>query len=248
MPAGRARSERNHMIRQGGFVYLTAAEMAEEDRVAFEEFGIEVVALMENAGLATASLVRSILGGQVSGSEVCILVGKGNNGGDGLVAARRLRNWGVQVKVVLGGDARDLRGVPGRQLPAVERMGIEVTGPDGTFGRAKLLVDALLGYGARGDPREPVASLIRRANASGIPVLAVDVPSGLDATSGEPRVPCIVARTTVTFGFPKTGFLSPRSKAYVGELYLADISLPSKPGEAQASSGAFARDSLVKIW
>jgi len=232
----------------GGFVYLTAEEMAEADRVAIEDFGIDVLSLMENAGVGASNLARRMLGGSVVGRGVCCLVGRGNNGGDGLVAARHLHDWGARVKVLLGGERADLRDVPAKQLGIVDKMGIPIDGPEGDFGGAELLVDALLGYGSRGSPREPVAGMIRRANGSRIPILAVDIPSGLDATTGEPNEPCVVAKATVTFGLPKTGFLNPRAMKFVGDLYVADISMPRKvylgyPGGVID----FGKDTLVRV-
>jgi len=233
---------------RAGLVYLTAEEMAEADRLTIEEFGIDVLSLMENAGLATAKLARMMLGGSVKGKKLCCLVGKGNNGGDGLVAARHLFNWGAKVNVVIGGDRSELRDVPARQLTTVDRMQIPVSGPEGDFGAAALLVDSLLGYGSRGNPREPVAGLICRANDSRIPILAVDIPSGFDATSGEPGEPCITAKATVTFGLPKTGFLNPRGRKFLGDIYLADISLPvGVYGRFSQPSGLFRNDSLVEL-
>jgi len=237
------------MKKEGGLVYLTAEEMAEADRTAIEEYGIGVIALMENAGVATASLAKKMLGGDVQGKNVCCLVGRGNNGGDGLVAARHLNNWGAAVRVVLAGERSDLRDVPAKQIATVDKMGIPLVDPKEGLGDPHLVVDALLGYGSRGNPREPVAGVIRQVNASKAPVLAVDVPSGMDATSGEPGDPTIEAKATVTFGLPKTGFLNPRARRYVGELYLADISMPGRIyASYSVGSGLFAKDSLVRIW
>lgn len=231
------------------FVYLTAKEMAQADRQAIEVYGIDVLALMENAGVATAHMARWMLGGVVQGSGICCLVGKGNNGGDGLVAARHLHDWGADVRVVLAGERSDLRDVPARQIAVVDKMGIPILRPDAEFGDARLLVDGLLGYGASGSPREPAAGIIRRANASQIPTLAVDIPSGLDATTGEPGDPTVVAKVTVTFGLPKTGFLNPRARRHVGELYLADISMPSQVYRAfSVGKGLFAKETLLRIW
>ena len=214
------------MKTQGGLAFLTAEEMAEADRVAIEDFRVDVLSLMENAGVAVAGVARNMLRGDVAEKGVCCLVGKGNNGGDGLVAARHLHNWGAKVKVVLAGEKSELRDVAAKQFEIVERMGIPVGGVKEDFGGAELLVDALLGYSSRGSPREPIAGLIRRANASKIQTLAVDIPSGLDATTGVPGEPCVVANATVTLGLPKTGFLNPAAAIFVGELYLADIAMP----------------------
>lgn len=237
------------MKREGGFVYLTAEEMAAVDKEAIEDYGIDVVALMENAGVATAKLARRMLGGEVRGQGICCLVGRGNNGGDGLVAARHLHDWGGDVRVLLAGEKSDLRDVPAKQLAIVERMGIPVIGPGEELGGVRLLIDALLGYGSKGNPREPMAAVIRRADASGIPILAVDLPSGLDATTGQPGDPSIVARATVTFGLPKTGLLDPKARSFVGELYLADISMPRRIyASISVGSELFSKESLVRIW
>ncbi len=237
------------MKKVGGLVYLTAEEMAEADRASIKDFGIDVLSLMENAGLGTARLAQKLLGGSVKGRTIWCLVGKGNNGGDGLVAARHLHNWGARVSVVLGGSADEVRDVPLKQLETVRRMGIPIQGPEGGFGDAEFLVDALLGYGSKGDPREPLAGIIRKANASGLPILAVDLPSGLDATSGEPGNPCVVAKATVTFGLPKAGFLNRRAKGVLGELYLADISMPEGVySRFSQDRRIFVRSTLVSIW
>ncbi len=236
------------MKSQEGLAYLTAEEMADVDRQTIEDFGLDVLSLMENAGLAVARLAREMLGGSTEGKLVCCLVGKGNNGGDGLVAARHLSNWGAKVSVVLGGDRSELREVPGRQLASVERMKIPVRGPEWDLRGAALLVDALLGYGSKGNPRGPLAGLIRRANDSGIPILAVDIPSGLDATKGEPGQPCIAAKATVTFGFLKTGFLNPTGRKLSGDVYLADISIPASIyGRYSPLPSPFRIDSLVRV-
>ncbi len=237
------------MKKEKGFVFLTAEEMAEADRAAIEDFGVDVVALMENAGAATARVARLMLGGSASGKKVCFLVGKGNNGGDALVAARHLRNWGALPAVALGGRRSELRDVPAKQLEAASKMGVPVSEGETPLDGAELLVDGLLGYGSRGDPREPVADVIRRANGSGVPILAVDVPSGLDSTTGEAGDPCIAAGATVTFGLPKEGFLNPRSRRFVGELYLADISLPKEVYlRLSMETEVFASDTLVRVW
>ncbi len=228
---------------------MTAQELAEADRAAIQEFGVDVLVLMENAGVAVARLARKMLGEGAAGKRVACLVGKGNNGGDGLVAARHLHNWGARVVVVLSGPAGGLNETPSKQLRIIRRMGIDVAENTTKTPEADLCVDALLGYGSKGDPRQPTANLIRSANDSKVPILAVDQPSGLDATGGEPGDPCIVAHATVTLGFVKTGFLNPRAKAFLGELYLADVSIPAgvyrKYGQA---AHYFERDNIVKIW
>lgn len=236
------------MKSKGGFAYLTAEELAEADRIAVEEFGIDVIALMENAGAEVGILARKMLGGNVRGRKVIVVAGRGNNGGDGLVAARHLHNWGAEVRVILGAEIADLRDMPAKQMKILEMMRIEVDGPAGEIGRADLIVDALLGYGSKGNPREPVAGLIQKINASGVPVLAVDIPSGMDATTGEHNMPCTIATATVTLGFLKTGFLNSESARFVGELYLADISLPEEIYRKYGQNpGVFGTTTTLKI-
>jgi NAD(P)H-hydrate epimerase len=237
------------MKKEGALAYLTAEEMAKADREAIEDYGIDVLALMENAGAATAQLSKRMLGGEVQGQSVYCMVGRGNNGGDGLVAARHLHDWGAEVRVILAGERSDLRDVPARQMAIVDKMGIPVMESGTGLENARLLVDALLGYGSKGSPREPVAGVIRRANESKVPVLAVDIPSGMDATTGEPGEPTIAAKATVTFGLPKTGFLNPKARPYIGELYLADISMPTRIYAAYSvNTRPFSRESITRIW
>jgi len=236
------------LIFHDGFAYLTSDEMREADREAIDGFGIDVLSLMENAGSAVANLTRTLLGGNVVGKEIGILAGKGNNGGDGLVAARHLHNWGADVGIVLT-ESESIGPVPAKQLAAVEKAGVPVHPAKWSLVGFDLLIDSLLGYNSKGDPREPVRGMILNANASGIPILAVDIPSGLDPTSGDPNDPCVRARATLALGFPKTGFLNPRSRSYVGQAYIADVSLPLEVyARYSQSKTAFERESVVRIW
>ncbi len=230
-----------------GLAYVTAEEMAHIDRAAIEEFGVGVLSLMENAGAATAVIAREMLGDNVRGKRIAVLVGKGNNGGDGLVAARRLDNWGATVGVILS-EKGAMGDVPSAQLRAIEKSGVDIGGPGAPLGNFDLLIDALLGYNSRGNPREPIASMIVEANRSESPILAVDLPSGLDATSGEPNEPCMMAKATITMGLPKTGFLKPGARRYVGELWLGDVSLPAELyRRCSIELPLFGRESVVRI-
>jgi NAD(P)H-hydrate epimerase len=231
-----------------GMAYLTSDEMREADEEAISQYGIDVLSLMENAGSSVASLARTLLGGRVEGRRIAVLVGKGNNGGDGLVAARHLHNWGSDVEVILG-DRGALGPVPQSQFLSVERAGVRVCGPKGRLDGFDLVVDALLGYNVRGNPREPLRAMILSANSSETPALAVDVPSGLDATTGEPGDPCIEAAATLTLGFPKTGFLNPKSRPYVGSLYLGDVSIPIEVyRERSQRTSPFGAGPVARIW
>jgi NAD(P)H-hydrate epimerase len=211
---------------------LPAVAMARLDRLLVDDFGFDVLQLMELAGYAVAAEARDRLpDGDAAGRRVLVLAGSGGNGGDGLVAARVLRSWGAAVDVVLSHDPASLRGPAAHQREILERLGEPPAGPPPldapiALPPADLLIDALLGFGLSGPPAGASAALIRAANAHGAPILAVDLPSGLDATSGVPYDPCIRAAVTLTLALPKTGLLLPPARAVVGELVLADIGVP----------------------
>ncbi|HET8632337.1 MAG TPA: NAD(P)H-hydrate epimerase [Thermomicrobiales bacterium] len=211
---------------------VSVDQMREVDRLMTEELGIGLLQMMENAGRALAAQARRLLGGDARGRRVVVLAGRGGNGGGGLAAARRLAIWGAEVAVILGQPRAALAAAPLRQLTTLEHMGAPVRGtePAGAaeeaLRTADLVLDALLGYSLRGAPREPLAALIRAANASGARILALDLPSGLDGDTGEAADPTIRAAATLTLALPKSGLLKPVAREWVGELYVADISVP----------------------
>jgi NAD(P)H-hydrate epimerase len=211
---------------------VTVDQMREVDRLMIEDMAIILLQMMENAGRALATQARHMLGGDALGQHIVVLAGRGGNGGGGMAAARRLFNWGADVAVILGQEPEELQGAPAHQLAILGKIGVPVHGPghggpDGTILRsANLILDALIGYSLRGAPREPLASLIRAANAAGRPVLALDLPSGLDGDSGAASEPTIRAAATLTLALPKVGLVQPAARAWVGELYVADISVP----------------------
>jgi NAD(P)H-hydrate epimerase len=233
---------------KAGVVYVTAEEMRRIDDITIQEFRVDVLMLMENAGKATASIARQMLQGTTFGKRVACLVGGGNNGGDGMVAARHLANWGADVKVIAGTSKDKMKDVPLRQLQIIEKMGIPILSTDYVLGDYDLLIDGLIGYGLEGHPRDRVSMIIKAANASGRPILALDLPSGMNATTGEIYDPCIKATATLTLALPKTGFLARSASPYVGDLYLADISIPRKVYQRFGQQNIlFAKDILLKI-
>jgi NAD(P)H-hydrate epimerase len=204
---------------------LSTDQMAEVDRLMIEEYQIGLVQMMENAGRNLAELARRKLGGHVEGQRIAVLSGAGNNGGGGLVAARHLHNWGAEISLVLAFEPARLKDVPAKQWRILRTMGIEPQDqPD--LGKADLIIDALIGYGLSGDPRQPVAGWIEKANLSGTKILSLDAPSGLDTTSGIQGNPSVKADATLTLALPKSGLLTTRAAEVVGELYIADISVP----------------------
>lgn len=193
---------------------VTTAQMREVDRIMIEELDIQLIQMMENAGRNLADLAIA----RYRPTSVTVLAGPGGNGGGGLVAARHLHNRGVAVTVTL--SEATPAGVVAHQLEILRRMQV----PFGPPATADLIVDALIGYSLDGDPRAAVAAPIRWANATSAPVLALDVPSGLDSTTGRVADPCIVADATLTLAMPKVGLQ--QAPQIVGELFVADISVP----------------------
>ena len=213
---------------------ISTDEMREVDRAMVEDYGIQLVQMMENAGRNLALLTTSILGGEPHGKAVLVLAGRGNNGGGGMVAARHLTDFGAKATVLLAAPAQQLSGVPALQAGILEKAGIGLQAfgdvpsqkMEAFFSEADVILDALIGYGLTGDPKEPIASMIRRANASARPIVSLDAPSGLDTTTGEAHDPIIEATATLTLALPKTGLGRPQARALVGRLYLADIGIP----------------------
>ncbi len=230
---------------------VTAAQMREVDRVVVERFGISLLQMMENAGRALAELTRIHCGG-VLRRRVVVLAGRGGNGGGGMAAARRLAIWGAEVRVVLAHPESALGKAPAQQLESLQAMRLPVHRPEeaaSVLHGAEVVLDALLGYGLEGPPRDPEAGLIRSANGHGLPVLALDIPSGLDPDTGVPYQPTIRAARTLAIALPKAGLLVPEAAANVGDLWVADISVPPS---AYAAFGInpgplFARSDLIRI-
>ncbi len=192
---------------------LTRQQMIEVDRLMIEEVGISLAQMMENAGLHLARLAVD----RYQPASVLVLAGSGGNGGGGLVAARRLANWGLDVRVVLTRPA--LAGVPGQQLDIVRSLGI----PIGVPRAADLIVDAMIGYSLDGPARGVAESLIYWANDEAIPVLSLDTPSGVDVDTGLAEGAGMRADCTLTLALPKVGLVDCPS---AGELFVADISVP----------------------
>ena len=209
---------------------VTVAQMREIDRLMVDELGITLEQMMENAGRALAELARRTLG-DPRGHRITVLAGPGGNGGGALVAARRLAIWGAEVSVALASPAARMHPVPAHQLAIVRGMGIEVLEPKAPLSnieRGALTLDGVFGYSLAGAPHGYGAELITAANESHVPILALDVPSGLSAETGEAFEPTIRAHQTLTLALPKIGLLAPRAEPYVGELFVADISVPTQ--------------------
>jgi NAD(P)H-hydrate epimerase len=212
---------------------LNRRQCREVDRRAIQDYGLTGLVLMENAGRGVAERLLA-LGAR---GPVVVCCGRGNNGGDGFVIARHLDLRGVGVRVILWGRVEALQGDAGVNARVVQRAGLPLweldiaTDPaslDGALAGADWVIDCLLGTGAAGPPRPPLAEGIARINASGRSILAVDVPSGLDCDTGQAAEPTIRATRTCTFVATKPGFLVPGAERYTGPVDVIDIGVPRR--------------------
>lgn len=218
---------------------MTGAPTASADQAraldaAAGRLGVSMDALMAVASFQCARLAHDLLDDLPASVPVAVLAGPGNNGGDALGCARHLAAWGQTVRAVTWGDLGDPEASYSRQARAAQAAGVELrradrdaeSAMDWAIARAGLVVDGLLGTGSSGAVRGSVADAVRRINASTSAVLALDVPSGLDATTGQTRGDCVRADVTVMLAIAKSGCLAQR--APVGQLWLADIGVPAE--------------------
>ncbi len=220
---------------------VTSEEMRTIDAGTIEEVGIPQEALMENAGRAVAEEARRFAEATGKGTDFgwLILVGKGNNGGDGLVCARHLRDMGCRVAVLYAEPPERMRGAAALQRDIASRLGIPARlyaepGQDadaGWFAGFDGLIDALLGTGSAGEPRPPYAALIEASLGSGLPVVAVDIPSGLNADTGAVAKACIRAKVTVALAYAKRGLHQHQGAEYAGEVVVRPIGIPADAAE-----------------
>ena len=238
----------------GEVPFVDTGQMIEVDRLMIEEFHIDLTRMMENAGRNLAHMARNrFFVGDPRGKIVTVLAGTGGNGGGALVAARRLHNYGAVVQVFLTRPDAAFTLVPGHQLDILRRMGVAVhpVVELATAASPDLILDGLIGYSLKGAPHGTAATLIRWANQQGAPILALDAPSGVDTTSGTVFTPAIKATATMTLALPKAGLLADGVAEQVGELYLADISVPpslyAKPSLQLEVSHLFAQSDIIRI-
>ncbi|MBM7624036.1 NAD(P)H-hydrate dehydratase [Sporohalobacter salinus] len=219
----------------------TAQQMQQIDRRTIEKLGIPGVVLMENAGQAVVDTVFELLDYNLE-SQVVILAGGGNNGGDGFVIARLLNNLGIGVKVFLLGKSEKVSGDAEVNLNVLKSLDFEIIELEieddlqyvmQELKRSDLIVDGLLGTGIKGELRGLVPDLIDLINSTDYPVLSIDIPSGLDADTGYPHGKAVKADVTVTFALPKLGLVVYPGCEYTGKLEIADISIPKEAVETQ---------------
>ncbi|MDY6053479.1 MAG: NAD(P)H-hydrate dehydratase [Anaerovibrio sp.] len=213
----------------------TVEEMRNIDKRAIEEVGIPEIVLMENASREIAKAMEEILKG-VAGKRICVVAGTGNNGGDAFAAARHLANAGARVKVFVLGKPEKMSQSAATNFNVICNMGIEVFHLSSDRDWDKLLVvlntsqgilDGILGTGFHGELRPEAQRLIEAVNKSELPVVAIDVPSGVNAANGEVKTVAIGASVTVTLGAPKWGMMFAPGSLYCGQLLCDGIGIPA---------------------
>lgn len=203
--------------------------MIEVDRAMMEDYNILLIQMMENAGRNLAHLARErFFDGDPRGKKVTVLAGTGGNGGGSLVCARRLHNYGALVQVFVTKAEDHFDPIPAHQLDILRRMKLPIFSAKDIAhaDTPHLIVDGLIGYSLQGAPHGVAGDLIRWANTQDVPILALDAPSGVDTTTGTVFNPAIRATATMTLALPKAGLQTTGVEAQVGELYLADITVP----------------------
>ena len=234
--------------------FVTTEQMIEVDRAMISDYKIELIQMMENAGRNLAHLARHrFLDGDPQGKRVVVLAGTGGNGGGAMVAARRLHNYGAHVQLFITKKDEAFTPIPAHQLNILRRMKVDIRLADEVSAANKpaLILDGVIGYSLRGNPRGSAGDLIRWANAQAAPILALDAPSGVDTTSGTVFEPAIAATATMTLALPKKGLLIEAVAEQVGELYLADISVPpalyASPALQIKVDNLFAQSDIVRL-
>jgi NAD(P)H-hydrate epimerase len=235
--------------------YINTEQMIEVDRAMMEDFQISLMQMMENAGRNLATLARArFLDGDPRNKHVVVMAGSGGNGGGALVCARRLANWGAEVHVLVSKPAPQFTPVPAHQFDILQRMGVPVIVVEEQFAYTypiDVVIDGVIGYSLKGAPRGTSKALIQWANGQPAPVLALDVPSGIDTATGVVYDPAIRAAATMTLALPKVGLRHPTVLPRIGELYLADISVPPAlyrlPSLGLNVGAIFAKSELIRL-
>ena len=218
------------------FEVMTRQQVRNFDAWAINQMKIPGVVLMENAAKNCVQVILEQFSTEVK-EGVCIFCGAGNNGGDGFVIARQLFNQSIVVQIILCGDPRKIKGDAKINFDICQNMKLPIAAVDVEsdtlckdieegVGQSGLLVDAILGTGLQGQLKEPFALLISSINSHNLPIVAVDIPSGLDCDTGQPLPVSIEAAATITFVALKKGFVAnPNSRKATGRVFVADIGI-----------------------
>lgn len=202
---------------------VSSEQMAKIDEITIRKFGISLLQMMELAGFQLASFCTKYT---TKSGRVLVLVGSGHNAGGGLVAAKHLHNLGYSITIFL--TAKNLKPTTKHQLNILKKLPVQVLTKKPDFASFDLMIDSMLGYNLKGKVDKPTKSIIEAVNSSNIPLISLDLPSGLNPNTGEPEGIAIKALATLTLAAPKVGLMKSVAKSYTGQLYLVDIGIPKE--------------------
>ncbi|NSW90378.1 MAG: NAD(P)H-hydrate dehydratase [Firmicutes bacterium] len=246
---------------------VTPSQMGEIDARTINEYGIPGIVLMENAALKVLDEIEKMLG-SVSYKRILVFAGKGNNGGDAFAVARHLFNKGAAVNVYIIANRNSIKGDAAINLAILDKIGLEpveikefddtkerndskaeqIKHLENQLASADLIIDGIFGTGLKGEVTGIAAEIINMINSSGKTVISIDIPSGIDGTTGEVCGTCIKAHKTVTFGLPKIGLILYPGCEYTGELVVADISIPPKVIDSMDIKTNIIDERMVSLW
>ncbi|MGI6103655.1 MAG: NAD(P)H-hydrate epimerase [Patescibacteria group bacterium] len=205
---------------------VTRAQIGHVYAAVERELGLNATALCESAALAVAQEVQALLRAS-GGTDVAVLAGGSGNGADAIATARRLAGWGIRTTILLAAERTELATTTRNELERAEHYGIRIFDPGAFMPPAAIVVDGLIGTGLDGAPTDTAGSLIDAALRMRVPIVAIDLPSGLHPDTGKADQPAIRADVTVTLAYPKLGLVKPFAKNLVGTLKIADLSIPA---------------------
>lgn len=237
--------------------FVTADQLREIQRGAIDHYHIDALQITENAGRAASRMALAMLGGKARGQRVVVLAGGGSIGASGLAAVRHLTNWGVNAEPIFGAILEEMLPTTRRHVEILRASGMHELSERNSSEEslrdhlqyADLIIDAIGGYGLVGPPVGIAAAVTELAVESGRPILSMDVPTGIDATTGKINTPAIRAATTLLLDLPKLGMLADECRSDVGELFLADIGVPVAAHEQAGirSADIFSDGPIVRI-
>jgi NAD(P)H-hydrate epimerase len=234
----------------GELPYITIEQMKKVESSTIDKYGITLIQMMENAGLSVAMLARDkFLIKNLQEKKVVVVAGTGGNAGIAMVAARHLSIWGVEVSLALTDSRGKFKSETIAQFSICQKMKIPIID---TIGEADLIIDGILGGGITGEPNVQAAKFIEMINQSKAEVLSIEVPSGINLNVGKPGTLTVKASATLVMAVPKFGHFKLHASKLVGELFMADISIPpeiyrSLKIENAGLKKAFQESTVVKI-
>ena len=237
------------------YLKIDTPQMIEVDRLMMDDYHIELIQMMENAGRCLAIVAREeFLQKDPQQKRIAVLAGTGGNGGGALVCARRLHNWGANVEVFMTDGEDKMTPIPGHQRRILQRIGIPIRSGEelASENEYDLIIDGVIGYSVKGDPYGTPMKMINWINSRAEKVLSLDTPSGLDLTSGTVHNPTVKADATLTLAMPKQGLFGEEAKKIIGNLFLGDISVPIELYEEKTlnlqATNIFRHSDIVKIY